>query len=173
MVPVVPAANVPDDPTDAAALRSYADALLDAVIAAVPEWVERSVADRHGQWTAAPLPDDVREEARRAGVEAVAAVGPALRDLLASDVEAQRSNPLAILRSAVRYPTAVLQAAEVPPVERDAHAEAMFPADVYDLSPASFTDLHPSVHEPGLVWGAAKAHTMLRRRRRPESEGGA
>jgi hypothetical protein len=165
MVPVVPAANVPDDPADVAALRGYADALLDAVLAAVPGWVERSVAERHAQWTAAPLPDHVRDHARAAGTEAVAAVGPALRELLATDVEAQRSNPLAILRTAVRYPTAVLQAAQVPPVERDAHAEAMFPADVYDLSPASFADIDPSVHEPGLVWGAAKAHIILRRRR--------
>jgi hypothetical protein len=98
----------------------------------------------------------------------VAAVEPALRDLLRADVDDQRTNPLAILRGAVRYPTGVLRAAGVPPVERDAHAVALFPEDDYDLSPAAFADLGPSVHEPGLRWGAAKAHVILRRRRRRE-----
>jgi hypothetical protein len=165
MVPVVPTANVPDDPSDAAALRGHADALLAAVVRALPGWVERSVAERHGQWTGAPLPARIQDEARRAGEEAVTAVEPELRRLLATDVDAQRTNPLAILRSAVRYPSAVLRAAGVPPVLRDAHAEALFPEDVYDLSPAAFADIHPSVHEPGLVWGAAKAHVVLARRR--------
>jgi hypothetical protein len=165
MVAVVTAANAPDDPADLAALRGYADALLAAVVAAVPGWVERSVADRHREWAGAPLPAAAREDARQAGLDALAAVEPPLRELLATDVDAQRTNPLAILRAAVRFPTAVLQAAGVPPVARDAHAEAMFPADVYDLSPAAFADLDASVHEPGLVWGAAKAHVILRRHR--------
>ncbi len=91
---------------------------------------------------------------------------PLLRTLLATDVDAQRANPLAILRQAVRYPNEVLAAAGVPAVRRDAHAERLFPDDAYDLGPAAFGDLHPSVHEPGLVWGAAKAHVILARRRR-------
>jgi hypothetical protein len=37
---------------------------------------------------------------------------------------------------------------------------------VYDLTPASFADVDPALHEPGLVWGAAKAHVHLARRRR-------
>ena len=38
-------------------------------------------------------------------------------------------------------------------------------ASLYDLSPASFADLAPALKEPGLVWGAAKAHVHLSRRR--------
>jgi hypothetical protein len=166
MVRVAPTANVPDDPADAAALRSYADALCSAVVEALPAWVERCVSDRHRQWIDEPVPEPVRVASARAGVEAAAAVEPVLRGLLASDVEAQRTNPLAILRSAARFPTAVLQQAGVPPVERDAQAEAMFPDDAYDLGPAAFADLGPSVHEAGLVWGAAKAHVIISRRRR-------
>jgi hypothetical protein len=105
------------------------------------------------------------DDARRAGLEAVADVGPSLTALLATDVDAQRTNPLAILRRAVRHPTAVLQGAEVPPVHRDAQAETLFPDDPYDLTPAAFADLDLSVHDPGLRWGAAKAHIILRRRR--------
>jgi hypothetical protein len=59
----------------------------------------------------------------------------------------------------------VLADAGVPPVHRDGAAERLFPDDVYDLTPASFADLDAAVHEPGLVWGAAKAHVILRRRR--------
>jgi hypothetical protein len=165
MVPVVTAANVPDDPADAAALRGYASALLAAAVAAIPGWVERAVADRYRQWAGEPLPEAIRADAARAGLDAAAAVEPPLRELLTTDVDAQRSNPLAILRAAVRFPTAVLRAAGVPPVARDAHAAALFPDDVYDLSPAAFADLDPTVHDPGVEWGAAKAHVVLRRRR--------
>ena len=48
---------------------------------------------------------------------------------------------------------------------RDRFAEQTFPDDVYDLVPASFADVDPSLHEPGLLWGAAKAHTVLVRRK--------
>jgi hypothetical protein len=154
-----------DDPADAAALRGYADALGDAVLAALPGWVERSVAQRYGEWAGEAPDAAVLEAARDAGRRAADDVGPRLRDLLATDVDAQRTNPLAILREAIRYPAGVLAAAGVPPVERDPEAQRLFPADDYDLSPAAFGDLHPSVHEPGLVWGAAKAHVILRRRR--------
>lgn len=167
MVPVVTVANVPDDPADVAALRRYADALLASALAAVPGWVERSVADRYRQWAGQPLPEPLRAAAAQAGLDAAAAVEGPLRALLATDVDAQRTNPLAILRPVVRFPAAVLQAAGVPPVARDARAETMFPDDVYDLTPAAFADVDPSVHGPGLEWGAAKAHVILSRHRSP------
>jgi hypothetical protein len=88
-----------------------------------------------------------------------------VRLVLEADIDDQRTNPLAVLRRAVRYPTDVLRAAGVPEVVRDAFAEAHEPDDVYDLSPASFADIDPALHEPGLVWGAAKAHVHLHRRR--------
>lgn len=169
MVAVGTDAKLPDDPADAAdaaALRRYADALAEAVVAALPGWVERSVAQRYRAWAGHGPDDRLREDARDAGRRAVEDVAPRLRELLATDVDAQRNNPLAILRDAVRHPAEVLSAAGVPPVERDPQAEELFPDDDYDLSPAAFGDLHPSVREPGLVWGAAKAHVILARRRR-------
>lgn len=165
MVAVGPDANPLDDPADAAALDRYATALGDAVEAALPGWVERAVAARWSAWRGAPVPEDVADAARAAGERARAELMPVLRELLATDVDAQRSTPLAIIRRAVADATAVLRAAGVPSVERDAHAERLFPEDRYDLAPAAFGDLHPSVHEAGLTWGAAKAHVILRRRR--------
>ncbi len=162
----MPDANVPDDPADAAALRAHAESLLEAVLEALPGWVERGVAQRYEQATGRGPSEPVRDQACQAGRDAVAAVEPPLRELLMTDVDAQRTNPLAILRGAVRHPAAVLRAAGVPPVRRDAQAEALFPEDTYDLTPAAFADIDPALHEPGIVWGAAKAHVVLKRRRR-------
>ena len=151
----------PDNPADAATLTELATALADAVEAALPAWVERSVERR------VPLLDaSLRSAAADAGRRAAAEVGAEVRALLLTDVDEQRANPLALLRGAVRYPTEVLRGAGVAPVRRDEFAERSFPDDVYDLSPATWSDLDPALQERGIVWGAAKAHVVLARRRR-------
>lgn len=152
---------MPDDPDDLARLGAFADALADAVEAALPGWVERSVERRAGV-----LDGPLRAAAASAGQAAVAEVGGALRGLLATDVDEQRANPLALLRRAVAFPTGVLAGAGVPPVPRAPFDERAFPEDVYDLSPATWSDVDPALHERGVVWGAAKAHVVLARRRR-------
>lgn len=158
-------ADLLDDPEDAAALGRYATSLADAVDAALPGWVERVVAERWREWRREDPTPAVQEAAAAAGERARAQVGPSIRELLATDVDAQRANPLALIRGAVPYAMGVLSDHGVPPVPRDADAERLFPDDVYDLTPASFADLDPSVHEPGLAWGAAKAYVILKRRR--------
>ena len=67
--------------------------------------------------------------------------------------------------AAVRYPTAVLRDAGVPPVRRDEFKEQAFPDDVYDLVPATWRDVDPALQEPGIVWSAWRAKTVLDRRR--------
>lgn len=168
MVPMSGPANTPRgaaDDADAAALAQHADALAQAVDAAIAGWAARCVTTRWEQWRGEPVPEDVMAAAARAGEQARAHVMPALLELLHTDVDAQRTNPLSILRGAVSHPTGVLHTLGVPPVVRDGQAERMFPDDPYDLTPAAFADIDPSVHEPGLVWGAAKAHVVLSRRR--------
>jgi hypothetical protein len=162
MAAMAPASN----PDDERMLEQAATALADAIDQALPSWVVRGVEERLRQWSGAVDPA-VADEARAAGVRAREEIGPEVRRLLSLDVDEQRTNPLSIVRRAVRYPTEVLQSAGVPPVRRDEFAERTFPDDVYDLSPASFADVDPSLHEPGLVWGAAKAHIHLSRRRPP------
>jgi hypothetical protein len=137
----------------------------DAVEVAIPGWVERSVArvlDAQGL----PQTAATRAEAEAAGARARDDGAARVRALLATDVDDQHGNPLAVLRTLVRYPTAVLRAAGARPVDRDEFAVRAFPDDAYDLSPATFADVDPALHEPGLVWGAAKAHVHLARRRR-------
>ncbi len=144
------------------AIEPHATALARAVEVALPGWVERCVRARldgsPGAGDEATL-----AAAAEAGRRAAAEVGEDVRRLLAADVDDQRTTPLALLRGAVRYPTEVLAAAGVPPVARDREQERLFPEDVYDLSPASFADVDPSLHEPGIVWGAAKAFIHRRR----------
>lgn len=139
-------------------------ALIDAVEEAIGPWVSQAVARRHP----GPLPDEVIEAAHQAGLQARAEVGERLRQLLALDIDDQWTNPLSVIRTVVRYPTQVLAVAGVPPIDRDRESTGLNPDDVYDLVPAAFADLGPEVHEPGLVWGAAKAHLHLHRRRDEE-----
>lgn len=154
----------PANSEDEASLRAYAEALAAGIETALPGWVVRCVGRLMDAW-AGQRPEPVMSDAAAAGRKAAAAIGPRVRDLLATDVDDQTTNPLAVVRAAVRWPTAVLAAAGVPAVERDAFAERAFPDDVYDLSPASFGDLDPALQDAGIAWGAAKAHVVLRRRR--------
>jgi hypothetical protein len=139
-------------------VEEHATALADAIVVALPGWVERCVAGR------LPTPDPAAmaaaaEAGRRAAVE----VGAGVRALLALDIDEQRTTPLSLLRAAVRYPTEVLQAAGVPPVDRDPIQARLLPDDPYDLNPARFADVDPALAEPGMMWGAAKALAHRRR----------
>lgn len=137
-------------------------ALADAVEAALPGWVERSVA-RVLAAHRGSADTETLEAAADAGQRASADLVPRIRSLLLADIDEQTTTPLAIVRDAVPYPTAVLRAAGVAPVRRDHFAEQAFPEDAYDLTPASWADVDPSLVEPALAWGAAKA--MAHRRR--------
>jgi hypothetical protein len=163
--PASPSGAAGPSPDDLAALAAYAAALADGVEAALAGWVERSVERLHVERTGRRPSVEVRAAGSAAGAAATAAVAPRVRALLALDVDDQRTGPLAIIREAVPFPTAVLREAGVEPVERDEFAARQFPDDVYDLAPATFADLDPDLHETGLVWGAAKAHVHLARRR--------
>lgn len=138
----------------AAVMEEHGRALADGIEAALPGWVVRSV----GRFLPDPGP-----AAEEAGRRAATDIGGAVRNLLAQDVGDQRTTPLALLRAAVAYPTAVLQAAGVPPVDRDRFAAERFPDDPYDLTPATFADIDPSLADVGLAWGAAKAFEHKRR----------
>ncbi len=147
-----------------AALARYATALADAIEVALPGWVERGarrvLADQGIEVTA-----EVAERIAAAGAAAQADGSERIRAMLATDIDAQAGTPLAIVRSLVGYPTEVLRGTGAAPVARDEFSARSFPDDAYDLSPASFADVDPALHETGLAWGAAKAYVHLARRR--------
>lgn len=160
----------PDRRLDAAAsdgerLALYGRQLADGVAAALPAWVRASVERLVAAWGGDVDRAAIRTETEAAGRAAARDVGDRLRRLLDLDVDEQRTNPMSVVRGAVSYPTAVLRGAGIPPVVRDRIAEARFPDDDYDLTPTTFADLDPELHEVGLRWGAAKAHVHLSRRR--------
>jgi hypothetical protein len=155
----------PDDPGDAAALAGYAQTLATAMAAAIPAWIERVVIERIQAERAAATPAE-RAAATEAGRQAGAEAGPELAILLSTDIDRQRTTPLAVARRQVRWATAALESAGISPATRDPFAQRQAPDDLYDLTPASFADIDPTLAEPGLVWGAAKAHVHLARRRR-------
>jgi hypothetical protein len=139
-------------------LDEYATEFVAVAALVVPEWIERCVSH-----FGAPIDDSARTAARAAGDEVVRR----LSALLALDVEAQPTTPLSILRDATRHATGVLAAAGVAPVRRDEMRARSFPDDVYDLAPATWSDVDERLHEPGLVWGASKARAVIDRHRRP------
>ena len=85
-----------------------------------------------------------------------------LAELLATDVDRQRTTPLSVFREATAPVAAFLR-------ERGVHpppTTPMSPAgDEFQLEPATWSDIDPALHEPGLTWGAWKAMTVLARRR--------
>ncbi len=161
---MAPDAN-PDRTADEDRFAEISSALADAIEAAVPPWIERLVLERVAQWRDGDVPDAVRVDAAAAGTAAVDDVMPPLRGLLETDLDAQRTNPLALLRAATRHAHCVLADLGMPPVTRDDFSERSFPDDDYDLVPATWSDVDPSLHEIGIMWGAAKAYLHKARRR--------
>jgi len=153
----------PTNPDDIELAR-HAAALADGIERALPGWVAAAVARVADAWRPG-LARELAPAALEAGHAAAADVGPRVRALLLADVDDQVQGPLALVREAVRHPTGVLAGAGVGPVVRDEFEARAFPDDVYGLAPASFADLDPPLGELGVVWGAAKAHVVLRRRR--------
>ncbi len=148
-------------------MDEHATALADAIEAALPGWVERCVR-RRLEDSGRPFDASVAQATAAAGQQATDHVGRAVRSLLERDIDEQATTPLSLLRGAVHYPTGVLRQVGVPSVERDEVQERLFPDDVYDLSPSSFSDVDPALAEPGLTWGAAKAFAHIQRHGRKQ-----
>lgn len=148
---------------DEARYVAFATELADAIGEAVPRWIER-VATQRLRGAGIAVDGALAERVRLAGVHTRAAVEPGVRAVLTADVDAGAGNPLAVLRSGLGPATELLRDLGVAPRRRDDFAVRHFPDDVYDLAPASFADVDEALHEPGLVWGAARAHVHLRRR---------
>jgi len=146
-------------------LAAYADELYAAVVDAIPGWVRRLTTERAAAGGASVDPaalDDVSAETRDVVV-------PELGRILNADVDHGAGSPLAAVRSGVGPMTALLEQVGAAKPPRDEFVANAFPDDPYDLGPAAFSDIDPGLHEPGLIWGAARAHVHLRRRRERRS----
>lgn len=148
-------------------LSEPADELLAVAKRVTPGWVRRIVLDTAQRYGCGPdrsiaeLGADVDVMAQELGARLIAE----LAELFATDVDEQRTNPLSLYRAAVVGPTALLREYGVPVPPSDAFGAEHFPDDLYGLGPAGWSDIDPELQQPGLVWGAWKAMTVLRRRR--------
>ncbi len=134
--------------------------LLAACEAAIPGWMRASIAAR-----VAGSGERSDVISTTADAESTELLGE-LRRLLTADVDEQETTPLALIRRAVtRRPTELLRSLGVVAPEAERFAAEAFPDDPYRLGPAAWAEVDPALHEPGLVWGAWKAMTVLRRRR--------
>ena len=138
--------------------------LIDAIDKVVEGWLVR-VAETVFVAGNGVLTGDFRRAAQAAAREGATWTMTKLHAALEVDVDAQRVNPLQILRDAVRFPTEVLLAAGIPTLQRDEFDVKINPDDVYGIGPAHWNDVDESLTEPGIIWGAAKASTVLQRRR--------
>ncbi|MEO6653891.1 MAG: hypothetical protein ABIP17_14685 [Ilumatobacteraceae bacterium] len=139
--------------------------LLDAVRIAAPGWLRRITLDAAMLRRSEPLAADFTDEIDEMSDATVVVLLDRLHELLVTDVDAQTTNPLSLFRDAVSAPTALLTSHGVPTPPVDGFAAERFPHDVYRLGPATWSDVDPSLHDPGITWGAWKAMTVLRRRR--------
>lgn len=146
-----------DPLSDEDKLAQYAADLSAGLSAHTRGWVESVIADRVAPDRVSPLMERLTAEIHQALAE--------VDHLLSEDIDAQRANPLALIRSLVPPISSALSEEGLAPVPRDPDAERLFPDDVYDITPGAFSDIHPDLHMPGLAWGAAKAHVHLQRRR--------
>lgn len=144
-------------------MSPYSSRLIDTLSGVVDTWlhglVDRLVSTQN-------LTDAIDGERMRNVVADVAReLMGEMSTLLGQDAWDQRRNPLELVRSATATVTVELASIGARPVARDEFKERSFPTDVFDLAPATWTDIHPDLHEVGLEWGAWKAASIVAHRR--------
>jgi hypothetical protein len=149
-------------------LGEIADALADGLTDALAPWLVYAATKRAA---AAERVLDAAEtdRVRRVAAATAADLAPRVRRVLGADVDSGLGSPLSVIREGTAPFTGMLQELGLPAGTRDEFARKNFPADIYGLGPAAFADVHESLHELGLMWGAARAHVHLRRRREIEA----
>lgn len=135
-----------------------------AALAATPVWVEHSIASVVGAQRLT-YPDDFGHTFADVQQRALAFIDSRLGELLATDIDRQRTTPLSIFRDAVRFPSEALHGLGARPIVRSDMSRWAFPNDPYELSPIQLADIDEDLHRTGIMWGAAKAAVHLQRRR--------
>ncbi len=148
------------EPAELAKLAEYTEALLTALNDALAPWFVAAGQHRY------PTPVDKRATLElTAEAEAFAtSTMDELTTLLRSDIDAQHTGPLDVIRrQAVQRLTPLLDLAGAPRPTRDQMDQRINPNDEFAVAPATWADFGPAVAETGLAWGAAKAFVHLRR----------
>lgn len=135
-----------------------AELLLRVAEKAIPAWLEkcvRSVVQQQGLNT---------QDLDAKVATFVKQVTPVITAELNDSVTGVRAdNPLSVFRRAVAFPTLLLAELGAVAVSRDQFSMESFPNDVYGLSPATWSDIDQSLHDPGIIWGAWTAREAMDR----------
>ena len=145
-------------------LSEYSQILFDACVAAVPEWITNRI-QHVCLMSGGVVPEIVTTKVVDVAQATQAQVQIDLMGLLSVDVDAQRTNPLQVLRGSTLMATALLIEAGIPPARRDEFEVRSMPDDVFALGPLTWRDLGDDVHDAGIQWGAWKAAMIISRRR--------
>ena len=145
-------------------LSEYSQRLFDACVVAVPEWITNRI---HNVclMSSGIIPEIVTTKVAGVAQATQAQVQIDLKALLSVDVDAQRTNPLQVLRGSTLMATALLIEAGIPPAQRDEFEVRSMPDDMFALGPLTWRDLGDDVHDAGIEWGAWKAAMIISRRR--------
>lgn len=144
-------------------MRQAGDAIVTGVDRLIEPWVRAAATTILDAWGRLPPDERAAADAAVAGAaaQARARVVAELRDLFATPVTAQRTTPLAIVRTAAAEVTAVIAAAGIPEIERDPFEARVDPTDVYGLAPKALGDLgDPDLGGALLAWGVAKSRRL-------------
>lgn len=136
-----------------------------ALEVAVGPWIEGLVLSRHRQAGELAVSQDrglAQDLARQAAAIIERDALPLVLDALSPESAA---TPLALLRRSTGAATAALRDLGVPEVVRDSDAERLFPDDVFDLVPGSWSDISDDLAQLGLRWSASVALVALARNR--------
>lgn len=145
-------------------LSEYSQMLFDACVAAIPEWITNRI-QHVCLMSGGIIPEIVTTKVADVALATQAQVQIDLMALLSVDVDAQRTNPLQVLRGSTLKATALLVEAGIPPVRRDEFEVRSMPNDMFSLGPLTWRDLGDDVHDAGIQWGAWKAAMIISRRR--------
>lgn len=145
-------------------LEPYPQALALAVLARYEAWLGQRVV-----MIAAQSSVNIDEATQLALTQHVHAARVSLEhelcELLSTEVDEQRKNPLHVIRESTITMNEFLKSVGVPAPHRDEFETRAMPHDVYAIGPLTWRDLGDDVHEAGIEWGAWKAATVLTRRR--------
>ncbi len=151
------------DQRDETRLRLISGEFANSVSEALSGWLVGIAVDRSVQGGVDPS-GEVHERIVAVVRQLVADLEPRVRQAISADVDQPTGSPLAVLRDGIGPLNGLLSEIGAAPPRRDRVAVEIFPEDTYELGPAAFSDIDPSLQEAGITWGAARAHVHLQRR---------
>lgn len=152
-------------------MGAVAECFADRAAAVLPQWIaKRATAVLHAAGLPASAVTAAADAVHREGLAAGHRAADALRALVGTDIDRQRTTPLAVVRASVGGVTDVLHQVGVTAPARPEAVVRAAPEDRFGLAPSSWSEVDADLAEAALTWGAAKAAVHLRRHR-PRARG--